>query len=69
VFVGRAPAGKKTTIVIPGSVTPANSRISLVADPGAGTRPITTTGVVPQGQRLYWKIGSDQSSSTSSTGE
>jgi hypothetical protein len=70
VLVGRAPTGKKSTIVIPESVTPASSRITLVADPPGGSGPITTAPTfVPPGQRLYWRIGSDQTTSTSSTGE
>lgn len=70
VLVGKVASGKKTTLTIPQSVTPASARVTLVADPGAGGQPISTPPtVVPGGQRLYWKIGSDQSMSTSSTGE
>ena len=69
VLVGRARSGKKSTIVIPESVTPASSNITLVADPPGGSGPITAGPiVVPSGQRLYWKIGSSQESSTTSTG-
>jgi len=70
ILVGRAPNGQKTTLVIPQSVTPASSRVTLVADPPGGSGPVTAgPTVVPAGQRLYWRIGTDQSSSSFSTGE
>ena len=70
ILVGRAPNGQKTTFVIPESVTPASSRITLVADPPGGSGPITAgPTIVPAGERLYWRVGTDQSASNFSTGQ
>ena len=58
ILVGRAPNGQKTSFVIPESVTPASSRITLVADPPGGSGPITAgPTAVPAGECLYWRIG------------
>ena len=69
ILVGRAPNGQKTSFVIPQSVTPASSRITLVADTPGASGPITAgPTLVPAGQRLYWRVGTDQSASSFSTG-
>jgi hypothetical protein len=70
VLLGSAGGLSKTTLTIPGSLTPADSRVKLLADPVGGSASIPTPSlIVPPGQRLYWTIGSDPSMSTTSTGE
>jgi hypothetical protein len=57
-------------VTIPGSLATADQQVKLLADPVGGSRSIPTpTLIVPPGQRVYWTIGSDPSSSTASTGE
>jgi hypothetical protein len=69
-LVGQASGLKKSTLTIPGSSVSADARVRLVADPIGGARTIATpTLVVPQGQRIYWTIGSDLSMSNASAGE
>jgi hypothetical protein len=68
-LVGQANGLGKTTLVIPTGLTPANGRVRLLADPIGGAGPITTPVLlVPQGQQIYWTIGSDPAMSTASTG-
>ncbi len=70
VLLGSAGGLRKSTLTIPGSLTPADQRVRLLADPVGGSRSIPTpTLIVPPGQRVYWTIGSDPSMSTTSTGE
>jgi len=69
VLVGQANGLRKTTLVIPTGLTPVSGRVRLVADPIGGDGPITTPVLlVPQGQQIYWTIGSDPAMSTASTG-
>ena len=69
-LIGRATGLQKSTLTIPASMTPADLRVRLLADPTGASRPITTPIlIVPRGQRVYWTIGSDPSMSTTSTGE
>ncbi|MEA2724755.1 MAG: hypothetical protein QOH59_2526 [Gemmatimonadales bacterium] len=69
VLVGQANGLGKTTLVIPTALTPVNGRVRLQADPIGGAGPITTPVLlVPQGQQIYWTIGSDPAMSTVSTG-
>ncbi len=67
-LVGQAGGLTKTTFIIRNAVRPAG-RVKLLAEPIGGTRPIATpTLVVPQGQSIFWTIGSDPATSTASTG-
>jgi hypothetical protein len=69
VLVGQANGLGRTTLAIPTGLTPADGRIRLAADPIGGFGPITTPVLlVPQGQQIYWTIGSDPAMSTASTG-
>jgi hypothetical protein len=70
VLLGSAGGLTKSTLTIPGSLTPADQRVKLLADPVGGSGSIPTPSlIVPPGQRVYWTIGSDPSMSTTSTGE
>lgn len=69
VLVGQVGGLDKTTLIIPTSLTPADGRVRLLADPIGAAGPITTPLLlVPQGQQIYWTIGSDPATSTASTG-
>ena len=68
-LVGLAGGLGKTTLIIPTALTPADGRVRLLADPIGGYGPITTPVLlVPQGEQIYWTIGSDLATSTASTG-
>jgi hypothetical protein len=67
-LIGHAGGLTKTTLTIRGAVR-GDGRVRLLAEPIGGARPITTpTLVVPQGQSIFWTIGSDLITSTASTG-
>lgn len=69
-LVGQAGGLRTTTLRIPGSVTPVDLRVRLLADPIGGNRTaVTPLLIVPKGQRIYWTIGSDPSMSTATAGE
>jgi hypothetical protein len=68
-LLGWAGGLAKTTLTIPNGAANSDGRVRLLADPIGGTRRITTpTLIVPQGQSIFWTIGSDPASSTASTG-
>lgn len=68
-LVGQAMGLGKTTLIIPTALTPTDGRIRLLADPIGGARPIATPLLlVPEGQQIYWTIGSDPATSMASTG-
>ena len=68
-LVGQAGGLTKTTLTIPEAMSPGDVRVRLIAVPIGGSRPITTPVlIVPPGQRVYWSIGSDPSTSTASAG-
>jgi hypothetical protein len=67
-LIGHAGAFTKTTLAIRGTIK-GDGRVRLLAEPVGGVRPIATpTLVVPQGQTIFWTIGSDPATSTASTG-
>jgi hypothetical protein len=67
-LIGHAGGLTKTTLTIRGAVR-GDGRVRLLAEPISGARPIATpTLVVPQGQSIFWTIGSDLITSTASTG-
>jgi hypothetical protein len=67
-LVGQAGGLTKTTLNIRGAIR-GDGRVRLVAEPIGGVAPITTpTLIVPQGQSIFWTIGSDPSTSTASAG-
>jgi hypothetical protein len=69
IFVGQATGLTQTQLTIPSGVASADGRVRLLADPIGGAAPVTTPVlVVPQGQRIYWTIGSDPAMSTATTG-
>jgi len=68
-LVGSVGGMTKSTLTVPASVSPADHRLRLRAEPVGGGGAITTsTLVVPPGQQVYWTIGSDQASSDASAG-
>jgi hypothetical protein len=67
-LLGLAGGLTKTTLTIRNAVR-GDGRVRLLAEPIGGVRPIATpTLVVPQGQSIFWTIGSDPATSTASTG-
>jgi hypothetical protein len=67
-LIGQAGGFTKTTLAIRGAIR-GDGRVRLLAEPVGGVRPIATpTLVVPQGQSIFWTIGSDPATSTASTG-
>ena len=67
-LLGQAGGFSKTTFTIRNAVR-GDGRVRLLAEPIGGTRPIATpTLLVPQGQGIFWTIGSDPATSTASTG-
>ena len=68
-LVGQAEGMGKTTLTIPQSMAPTDLRVRLIGDPIGGSRPVTTPVlIVPRGQTIYWKIGTEPGSSTASAG-
>jgi hypothetical protein len=68
-LLGQAGGLSKTTLTIPGAITPTDLRVRLVAEPIGGSRPIATPVlIVPPGEGIYWSIGSDPATSTASAG-
>ena len=68
-LVGQAGGLSKTTLTIPEGMMSRDLRVRLIAEPIGGSRPIATPVlIVPRGQRIYWSIGSDPSTSTASAG-
>jgi hypothetical protein len=67
-LLGRAGGLTKTTLTIRNTVG-GDGRVRLVAQPTGGAAPISTpTLVVPQGQSIFWTIGSDPTTSTATAG-
>jgi hypothetical protein len=67
-LVGQAGGLSKTTLTIRNAIR-GDGRVRLVAEPIGGAAPIATpTLLVPQGQSIFWTIGSDPTMSTASTG-
>jgi len=67
-LLGQAGGLTRTTLTIRNAVR-GDGRVRLLAEPIGGARPIATpTLVVPQGQSIFWTIGSDPATSTASTG-
>jgi hypothetical protein len=68
-LLGQVGGLLKGTLTIPAGVARGDARLRLLAAPIGERKPITTPLlVVPPGQTVYWTIGSDQTSSTVSTG-
>jgi len=68
-LVGSVGGMTKSTLTVPASVSPADHRVRLRAEPVGGGGAITTpTLVVPAGEQVYWTIGSDPAMSTASAG-
>jgi len=67
-LVGHADGLARTTLTI-SNVARGDGRISLLAVPiGGGGRISTPALIVPQGQTIYWTIGSDPETSSASAG-
>ena len=67
-LLGQAGGLTKTTLTIRNTVG-GDGRVRLVAEPIGGAAPISTpTLIVPQGQRIFWTIGSDPTTSTATAG-
>jgi hypothetical protein len=67
-LIGQAGGLAKTTLTIK-NATRGDGRIRLLAEPVGAVRRISTPLlVVPQGQRIFWTIGSDPATSTAYTG-
>jgi hypothetical protein len=67
-LIGQAGGLTKTTLTIRNAAR-GDGRVRLLAEPIGGARPIATpTLIVPQGQSIFWTIGSDPATSTASTG-
>jgi hypothetical protein len=67
-LLGQAGGLTKTTLTIRNGVG-GDGRVRLVAEPIGGAGPISTpTLIVPQGQRIFWTIGSDPTTSTATAG-
>jgi len=67
-LIGQAGGLTKTTLTIRNAAR-GDGRVRLLAEPIGGARPIATpTLIVPQGQSIFWTIGSDLATSTASTG-
>ena len=67
-LIGQAGGLTKTTLTIK-NATRGDGRIRLLAEPvGAVRRIATPILVVPQGQSIFWTIGSDPATSTAYTG-
>jgi len=67
-LIGQAGGLTKTTLTIRNAAR-GDGRVRLLAEPIGGARPIATPIlIVPQGQSIFWTIGSDPATSTASTG-
>jgi len=67
-LIGQAGGLTKTTLTIRYAAR-GDGRVRLLAEPIGGARPIATPIlIVPQGQSIFWTIGSDPATSTASTG-
>ena len=67
-LIGQAGGLTRTTLTIR-NATRGDGRVRLVAEPIGGAAPISTpTLIVPQGQSIFWTIGSDPTTSTASAG-
>ena len=67
-LLGQAGGLTKTTLTIRNTVG-GDGRVRLVAQPIGGAAPISTpTLIVPQGQSIFWTIGSDPTTSTATAG-
>jgi hypothetical protein len=67
-LIGQAGGLTKTTLTIRNAAR-GDGRVRLLAEPIGGARPIATPIlIVPQGQSIFWTIGSDPATSTASAG-
>jgi hypothetical protein len=67
-LLGQAAGLAKTTFTIRNAVR-GDGQVRLLAEPIGGAGPIATpTLLVPQGQSIFWTIGSDPATSTASAG-
>ena len=67
-LLGQAGGLTRTTLTIRNTVG-GDGRVRLVAEPIGGAAPISTpTLIVPQGQSIFWTIGSDPTTSTATAG-
>jgi hypothetical protein len=67
-LIGQAGGLTRTTLTIRNAAR-GDGRVRLVAEPIGGAAPISTpTLIVPQGQSIFWTIGSDPATSTASAG-
>jgi hypothetical protein len=67
-LVGQVYGIGDTTVTIPASLVPPDRQIRLRAEAIAGGSTTTPLLIVPDGQRIYWTLGSDLSISTASAG-
>lgn len=67
-LVGQVYGIGDTTVTIPASLVPPDRQIRLRAEALAGGSTTTPLLIVPDGQRIYWTLGSDLSISTASAG-
>ena len=68
-LLGSAPGLSKTTLSLPAGSVSAQWQVRLQADPIGSSGAIRTpTLLVAPGQRVYWTIGADPSTSSASAG-
>jgi hypothetical protein len=68
-LLGEVGGFSKGTLQIPTGIARGDAQVRLLADPVGATLPMTTPMlVVPQGQKVYWTIGSDEATSSASAG-
>jgi hypothetical protein len=67
-LVGQINGLSDSTITIPASLAPPDHQVRLRAEAIGGGAVTTPTLIVAPGQRVYWTVGSDLSTSTASAG-
>ncbi len=67
-LVGQVNGLSDSTITIPASLAPADHQVRLRAEAIGGGAITTPLLIVPAGERVYWTLGSDLSTSTVSAG-
>lgn len=67
-LVGQINGLSDTTLTIPAALAPPDQQVRLRAEAIGGGGTTTPLLIVPSGQRVYWTLGSDLSTSTASAG-
>jgi hypothetical protein len=67
-LVGQVNGLSDTTLTIPAALAPVDQRLRLRAEAIGGGATTTPLLIVPPGERVYWTLGSDLSTSSASAG-